>query len=577
MNLWGSVVERRKGLVLHYYQTDAVEAVESLWDKWKKQLIVLPTGAGKTITAGEIVAREIERKGNVLMIAHTRKLVVQFGSSLEKNYGVLPGFMISQVNHNNERLICSTVQSMASRIKKGRWDGPTPTLIIMDEAHRGLSPSHQLVAKTFPLAKVLGVTATPRRGDKKDLMSFFEYKAIDIPLSQLIKEGFLADIDFENFPIEIKVERLPNRGRVDEGQSAITDEEEGETSKGDYSAEEIAHAIDPYLTGCADEFVKYAKDRCALVFLPLISTSKKFTNLLRERGMRVEHVDGQMSGDRVAEIIEDLEIGNIDCICNSMLLTEGIDIRPVNLIMSLRLTTSWPLYVQIIGRGTRTFNPADAQHNPHGEDCKWGLKDKCLVLDPLWACDEHSLIQRPSCLVAETDEERDALDAKLKQKKKKKKTEAEDEDDEEYMSLMEALDAVRNDREDNMRKRLERNSRKAKRRINALDCFLKVGRLDLAEYEPEAAWEMENVTAGQRKILMENKFDLKEIKSRGHASKIIDMLFARAKQGKSTIKQAHYAETAFGMTDAYTRSLKDVSAFIEKAKAGKDPYRNIPD
>lgn len=581
-------MERREGLELHYYQGKAVDDCEEAWKTHRKLLTVLPTGAGKTVFAGEIIAREIEAGGVVLMLAHTTKLVCQFRDSCLFNYGIQGGVVVSQVNHANERLICATVQSVASRMKKGRWEAPEPTLIVIDESHRSLSGSHQMVVNAYPKAKVLGLTATPRRGDRKDLMKFFDYKVADIPLSQLIDEGYLAPLEIENFPVEINVKRLPNRGKGD----IDSDEDVEGGQRGDFSAEEVNHAIEPYLESIADEFIKFARGRCSLVFLPLRTTSRKFSKMLIERGLKSRHVCGEMSKAEVDEIIAELERGDIDCICNSMLLTEGVDIRPVNLIMNLRLTTSWPLYVQIAGRGTRTFDPTIKSHNRHGADCRWPLKTSCLLLDPLWLCDDHSLLQRPSTLVASDDEERDAMDRIIKElaEKKKKKAEKEaeqddgdidadgEEDDEEddFTSLMEVLKMAIHEREENLRKRLERNKTKTRRKVNAMEFFLNIKCVDLAQYEPEAAWEMEPMTAGQREVLKKNKFDLSTIKTKGHASAIITKLMERQRAGLSSVPQAHYASKEFGMADAFNRSFKDVSDFIDKKKSGKDPLKGIP-
>ena len=505
---------------------DAFEKARS--DGFKRILGVLPTGGGKTVCMGEEIARLVEQDGRALVLAHTRKLVKQFSNSLTDNYGIHSTIEMGNMRAEESPVICSSVQTMQKRIDGGDFDNDEFDLVVIDEGHRALSPGYRKIEDYFGgHAWFAGITATPRRGDQRDLMlpnGFYDTKAIDVPLNRLINEGFLAPLTIVNFPLKIEVER-----------ASLT---------GDFTEQEVAHAIEPYLGECAKELSKY-KGRCCLVFLPLIKTSQRFAAMLEDEGMRAKHVDGTMSEKDVERAIAELERGDIDVICNSMLLTEGVDIRPVNLILNLRLTTSWTLYMQLVGRGTRTFDPA--KHGRNG--CKWGLKSDCILLDPLWLCDRHNMLQRPATLVATDDKMAEEIDRKLKAV-------------DEPLDLMEAQQQVLHDREETLRKRLEELAKRKSRQVNAMSFFLSMGRIDLAEYEPISAWESDDITPGQRNVLLNNNFDMEQIKGKGHASKIIDSIIERSKKGLATIKMAKFAES-LGMENAWLAKFEEVKHYLD--------------
>ncbi len=536
LNFHASPVVRR--LKPFPYQNDFDVAVKKAFaDGFKKVLCVLPTGGGKTFCAGEQIAQRVEKGKRCLTLAHTRKLVHQFKNSVEDQFGIEGSVESGDSRSTKTPLVVSTIQSMQKRINSGKFRPDEFDLIVVDEAHRILSPGYAEALKHFK-ADVIGLTATPRRGDQKCLMTCFDTKAIDIPLNRLIDEGFLAPLTIINFPLKIELK--------------------GASKTGDFSEEEVAHAIEPYLESCADELVKH-KGRCMLVFLPLIKTSKMFTQMLINRGMKAEHVDGEMGLKETDLVKHRLEKGDIEVVCNSMLYTEGIDIRPVNLILNLRPTRSWTLYTQCCGRGTRTFDPLI-----NGvKDTIWPVKTDCILLDPLWQCDQHSLLQRPASLVATSDDEAEEMDKKFKEMES-----ADDFDGE--IDLLDVKKAVANDREEALRERLKKLADRKRRQVSAMDLFLSMGRLDLAEYEPMAKWEMEKMTDGQRATLINNGIDLDTIKDKGHASKVIEAIIERIQKGMCSIKMAKYAQS-FGLENAMDLPYNFVSDYIAKAKAGKLP------
>lgn len=509
------------------YQVEFAAQVRAEWAKeMLKVLGVCSTGAGKTTMAGMLILEEYEAGGKILIVTDRKKLTRQFAYRTEKDFGIPCGIEMASESHEGERCISCTVQTITTRIKAGKFHPEEFTLLIFDEAHLALGAGFQTVAKHFASAKILGLTATPVAASQKSLLSFFDSKVEPITLKELIEQKWLAPIKVRSFPIQIKLE-APSKNA-------------------DFKDEDIGHAIEPYLESCADEFVKVGHDRCGIAFLPLISTSKKFAGMLNARGHATEHVDGEMDEKAVQLALTRLEMGITKCLTCSMILSVGIDVKPVNLILSLRPTKSWGLFVQQVGRGTRMFDPI--KDGPEGT--AWPLKHDLLVCDPLWLTDQHSLLQRPATLFAKDEEQVRSIEAKIKGGE---------------TDLLQAFGSMMHEREEALKKRLDEMSRRSAREIDAITLALQMKAMGIAEYEPMAKWQSEKVTEGQFAFLSRNKVSLETVRDRGHASVIIDCIIARVKQRLCTPSQAKYAES-LGATNAWDMTFDQASEFISTAK-----------
>lgn len=523
------------------YQDDFAAKVKMEWAEGRLRILgVASTGSGKTVMAGMLIADEYAAGGKILIVTDRKKLTRQFAHRTEQDFGIPCGIEMASESHEGENCIACTVQTITSRIKAGKFHPEEFTLLVFDEAHLALGAGFQAVAKYFPTAKVLGLTATPVAAEQKDLLTFFDSKVEPITLKELIEQGWLAPIKVKNFPIKINIA--------------------ASSKNADFKDEDISHAIEPYLESCADEMVKIGRDRCAIAFLPLIQTSKKFAAMLNARGHATEHVDGEMEESAIARALSKLEMGLTKCLTCSMILAVGVDCKPVNLILSLRPTKSWTLFVQQVGRGTRTFDPA--KDGPRGT--LWPKKTDLLVCDPLWLTDQHSLLQRPATLFAKDEEQAKVMDKKLK------------EGGDEGMDLLEAYSGMMHEREEALKKRLEAMSRRKERIVDAMDLAVLLHDPELAEHQSLSRWELEAMTPNQRAFLDRNKIDTSTIKDRGHASRIVDALIHRTHESLCTIPQGKYA-IALGHPDPWNRSFEDVSQFISDAKAGKDCFAHVPD
>ena len=354
---------------LRPYQAEAKAAVFEQWDKGAfKTLLVLPTGCGKTIVFAK-VAEDCVRQGyRVLILAHRGELLEQAADKIKKstNLGCATEKAEQTCLGSWFRITVGSVQSMQREKRLSQFSEDYFNVIIIDEAHHCISDGYQKVLQHFPSAKVLGVTATPDRGDMRNLGEFFESLAYEYTLPKAIREGYLSPIKAMTIPLQLDL-------------SGVS------IQSGDFKAGDIATALDPYLHQIADEMMKYCRDRKTVVFLPLVKTSQKFKEILNEKGFKAAEVNGE-SKDR-AEVLEAFDKGEYNVLCNSMLLTEGWDCPSVDCVIVLRPTKVRSLYSQMVGRGTRL--------------CEG--KSYLLLLDFLWHTERHELCH-PADLICEKKE-----------------------------------------------------------------------------------------------------------------------------------------------------------------------------
>ena len=198
------------GISLRPYQQTAIDAVAAGWADWQRQLIVLPTGGGKTIVFSSIVAAE---PGRCLIMAHREELVDQAIEKLHKATSVIAQKEKAQHRASlSSQVVVASVQTLQARLSK--WPADHFSLIVVDEAHHALADGWRKVIDHFcgGGARLLGVTATPDRGDKKALSEVFENVAFEATLLVLVKDGFLCPIRVQHLPVEIDMSAAGVRG-----------------------------------------------------------------------------------------------------------------------------------------------------------------------------------------------------------------------------------------------------------------------------------------------------------------------------------------------------------------------------
>lgn len=502
---------------LRPYQQQAIESIFKEWEDKQKTLLVLPTGCGKTIVFAK-VAEECVRLGHrVLILAHRGELLEQAQDKILKATGLGSSLEKAESTSVNEwfRITVGSVQTLQSEKRLERFDKDHFDTIIIDEAHHCVSNSYQNILNYFSSAKVLGVTATPDRADMKNLGSFFDSLAFEYSIAKAIREGYLSKIKALTIPLNIDLSKV--------GVQA-----------GDFKAGDVATALDPYLEQIADEMMKHCQNRKTLVFLPLVATSKKFKDILNEKGFKAAEVNGN-SEDR-KEVIQDFENGKYNVLCNSMLLTEGFDCPAIDCVIVLRATKSRSLYCQMVGRGTR-LSPG---------------KQEVLLLDFLWHTEKHELC-RPAHLICKNEDVARAMTKKM------------EEESEQMFDIMDVEEEAESDvlrqREEKLAEELKAMKSRKRKLVDPLQFEMSIQAEDLASYVPTFAWEMGPPTPKQLQTLEKYGIYPDEVQNNGYAQKLLDRLNKRKEENLATPKQIRLLESK-GFVHVGTWSFDAASKLI---------------
>ena len=171
------------------YQQQAVEGVFAAWTEFDRVLGVAPTGSGKTVQFAHVAARRI-RAGRVLILVHREELLDQAHDKIARTVGLSADKeKADDYASLSSDIVVASVQTLSRRNRLLRFPPNHFANVIIDEAHHVPAASYLGILQHFNGAKVLGVTATPDRGDKKNLAAYFETVAFEITLTELIKAG----------------------------------------------------------------------------------------------------------------------------------------------------------------------------------------------------------------------------------------------------------------------------------------------------------------------------------------------------------------------------------------------------
>ena len=511
-------------LQMRPYQQAAREAIHAEWnDGRRRTLLVLPTGTGKTIVFAAVTEDQVRSGSRVLVLAHRGELLEQAADKIKRSTGLASAVEKAEQTCLDSwcRVVVGSVQSLQRPARLEQFPADYFGTIIIDEAHHAITDGYQRVLEHFPEANVLGVTATPDRGDMRNLGEVFDSLAYEYKLTQAIREGYLCPILAQTIPLQLDISQVTLSG-------------------GDFAVGGLGTALDPYLEQIASEMQTACAGRKTVVFLPLIKTSQKFRDILNSKGFRAAEVNGQ-SEDR-AEILSDFSNGKYNVLCNSMLLTEGWDCPSVDCIVVLRPTKVRSLYSQMVGRGTR-LSP------------ETGKKD-LLLLDFLWLTERHELC-RPADIVCENREVSRKMTENLAQ--------AGCPEDIEQAAEQASADVVAQ-REEALAKQLAEMRRRKKKLVDPLQYEMSIQAEDLTGYVPSFGWEMGPPSEKQTAAL--EKFGIlpDAVESAGKAQMLLDRLNKRRGAGLTTPKQIRCLEK-YGFQHVGTWQFSDAKYMIDRIAA----------
>ena len=360
---------------LRPYQTAAHDALRSAWRAGRKsQMIVLPTGCGKTITALHIAASFAKVGRRVLWLAHREELLDQPARTLAAlwPWEAEKSGIVQADRDESDALICfASVATLARgpRLARVLEEGP-PALVVVDEAHHSAARSWaKILDEIGPTPYRLGMTATPDRADGQALGGRWEV-AYSYPIGQAIDDGYLCPPRIEVDRVEVDLAAIATRG-------------------GDYDASILGERLleAGVVEKTAQVMGEMAAGRKSLVFTVTVRQAVATAAALCEAGIPAAALDGTATRRKRRAILAAFAAGEIRAIANCGVLTEGYDEPSADCVVIARPTRSKALYVQCVGRGLRLY-PG---------------KTDCLVLDLAGASEEHSLLSAGALLGEDVD------------------------------------------------------------------------------------------------------------------------------------------------------------------------------
>lgn len=518
-----------------------------------------------TIIFSQATAEEVSAGGRVLILAHTDELLDQASDKLARSTG-LDAEKEKAEHHASHfaQVVVGSIQTLSRERRLLEWPEDHFTLVIVDEAHRSLAASYQKVLRYFhfgaaslqdgweppeagveckTFARILGVTATADRGDKRSLGEFYEACAFDYGLLQAVRDGYLVRPVAELIPLQIDL-----RG-IKTSRSA---------NGSDFDISEVTARITPFLREIARHVAKHAGDRKTVCFLPGVETARLLSEALRAEGLDASFVSGACP-DRAEKLSAFDAAGRGSVMCNAMLLTEGWDCPDVSCVCVLRPTKIRSLYVQCVGRGTRPLagvidGLATAEERIAAIAAS--AKPDLRILDFLWLSDNLSLI-KPIDLVATKPEIRERMLA---------------DGTGEQTDLVNLEMRAERDLLRSLEEAAKQHANKKGRVIDPLKLAVSLGDADLATWEPETKWDGLPPTPHQLETLARHGLDTTKIKTRGLASRLIGRVFERRQLGLCTPKQLNFLER-LGVPDAALVSFNDATKLIDAKKKEREAER----
>ena len=318
---------------LRDYQEEVLTSLrKSISNRNKRIIMQLATGGGKTIIFTYIAKQHIEKGGKVLVITHRKELLKQSGSVFE-DFGLTPDFITAGKSVDwSKSLHVAMIETLNKRKDDYMFDIVDKTLVIIDEAHINN------FTKIFPFisykAFVIGATATPyRKGqDVPALKDFYTDITQGITTTELIKKGYLSKCNTYGIKIDLA---------------------DAKHSGDDYNTEDIYKKNKTY-KGVIENYERLSKNKKTLIFASSVKSSKDLAEKFNQKNYECKHIDGKTPPGERDNILEWFENTDNAILCNCGILTAGYDCPEIETIILYRATTSLPLFLQMVGRGSRT-------------------------------------------------------------------------------------------------------------------------------------------------------------------------------------------------------------------------------
>lgn len=323
----GQVIELRE------YQEEAIENLKDMREKGETiALLYHATGVGKTVTA-VFDAKEVN--GKTLFLVNKLELADQAEKKFKELWSeATTGKYTGEVKEKNVDIVFATVQTISRHLsvfKEDEFD-----YIVIDECHHSSSKTYKQILSYFKPKFILGLSATPERGDGEDILELFQNVAHKLDLETAVEKGILAPIRCIRVKTDIDLTKVRINGikyNSQDLESALFIPERNEI--------------------VVNTYVNFVKGKKTVIFCASVDHAETIATMLKEVGVNAEAISGNIRIKERETILSKYENGIIEVLCACDLLNEGWDSPSTEVLFMARPTMSKTLYMQQIGRGTR--------------------------------------------------------------------------------------------------------------------------------------------------------------------------------------------------------------------------------
>lgn len=323
MNLWDS------------QERTILRLSNALREGYQRPVVVKPTGGGKTRIAAHITKKIVDSGKRVVFLAPRRELIYQTVDQFEA--AEIRTGMIMAGEPQNLYAPCqvASFDTLRVRLAKGRLIIPDADYVIVDEAHLSMAKGKLKVLANFSGAKIIGLTATPARGDGTGLGEFYDCLVNEVQVRELIDTGILVEPEYYA-PTEWDLSGV-------------------KSNKDDYVVSQLEKAVDqPKLIGdIYENWERIASGLRTVIFCTTRKHARHVCEVFVSNGVACEYVDGDTPVEERAAIFNRVRSGETTVLCNVFVASYGLDIPPLECCVLARPTKNLTLYLQIVGRVLR--------------------------------------------------------------------------------------------------------------------------------------------------------------------------------------------------------------------------------
>tara|TARA_R100001082_G_scaffold16852_1_gene8472 strand:+ start:11536 stop:13293 length:1758 start_codon:yes stop_codon:yes gene_type:complete len=543
--------------MLRDYQHQAIAAASDSLSKNRSCLLVAATGVGKTTIFCEIIRRALSKGKRVCVMAHRDELIRQAASRIEQIAGVQPEIeKAGQWAKGDVPVFVTSVQTMNAkwildrrfqRFQPDDWD-----LLIIDEAHHALAQSYRNVIDHFqknPKHKVIGVTATPDRGDQLGLGEIFDDCPFQYEIGDAVCDGWLVPIRQQYVTV------------------GSLDYSEIKTRLGDLCGGDLAEVLEQEknIHGMVSPTLELLKGKSAIVFCATVRQAEMAAEVFnRHKEGIAACVHGKTSPEDRADILARFADGSLQFVTNVGVLTEGFDAPRCDAVVMMTATKVRAKYVQCVGRATRPITPPLQTMTKEQRVEAIGSSEKpfCTVIDFKGNSGRHKLIGMVDVLAGNRPE--GVVD-------RAKRIIADEgvADPEDALRMAEIREEEEKQREEARQREILRKAKvklKADYHAREVDPF---ARFDMTPVHPSDP--KEQPSEKQQAMLMNNGVDPTGL-TRKQAGRLVGDIMMRRKLGRPSLKQ----EAILDRYNLTARSSFEAKALIDEIAAAGWKLPNAP-